>query len=192
MSVVLLQKEQHPQVKHRRFQIYTDVHGRKWEAPIDTRTFAPVAPLKPRGWSAPVKGGLTPERYIRYSQDLETPFALTIDYARLIGDYKESYTEWHKLLVREGRRMLKGAFDPANPAQQVLDVVGPEPFPWQYWEACASPQAEGHRWALGLSDERPSWADRWFAPKPTGAEFLYAPKAAAAPRKAARGVEAHG
>lgn len=187
---LITSKEKHPQIDDRKLRVYTDEHGRKWEAIISKKTDHPVSPLKPRGWRAPVKGGQTPDRYIRFSTDDENVNQVTIDYDQLIGAYKDAFTEWRGELVRRGRQMLGTEFDADNPSPAVLDVVGPQPFPWQYWQACRDPQALGHAWALGLDDERPAWADLYFAPKAADDAFLYGapmtPKASAPkPRRVA-------
>jgi len=180
MSLAIKQND-HPQVKDRRFRIFTDPHGRKWEAQISKQTDKPVEPLKPRGWRAPVKGGLPPHRYIRVSNDPESPTLLAIDYEGIIGEYRRLDDEWLQRLLREGRRLYKSEFNPEEPGDEVLDLVGPRPFPWQYWRACQDEKATGHDWALGLSDERPDWADDYFARPSDGAAFLYK-QAAPAPK----------
>jgi hypothetical protein len=169
---VINQQDRHPQVLDRRIRVYTDQHGRKWVAQVSKRTDHPVEPLRPRGWSVPVKGGLPPQRYLKVSLDPENANALTVDYGPLSDAYRASYEEWRLERDRQGRAMLKSAYNPDAPANEVLDVVGPEPFPWQYWEACRNPELEGHEWALGLSDARPTWADRYFSRPVDGLAFM--------------------
>lgn len=172
MSLVIKSVD-HPQVKDRRFAIWTDQHGRQWEAQESKETGKPAELLRPRGWRAPVKGGLPPHRYLRVANDPENPRRLTIHYDGIIEEYRRLDDEWLARLLREGRRLNKSTFDPEHPSEEVLDVVGPRPFPWQYWLACKDANAEGHEWALGLSKERPSWADQYFARRDDGAAFLY-------------------
>jgi hypothetical protein len=164
------QKEKHPQIEDRRWAIWTDAHGRKWGANESKRTGRPAEPLKPQGWSAPVKGGETPQRYLRYSDNPETPRAIAIDYEGLINAYRASLEEWQAEVQRQGMKY------PDKTREQLETIVGPKPFPWQYWLACKDSIAEGHRWALGLSEQRPLWADDWFPKTQTveaSAGFLY-------------------
>lgn len=173
------QKEKHPQVEDRRWRVWTDEHGRKWGAVESKKTGRPAEPLQPQGWRAPVKGGETPQRFVRYSEDPANPQAITIDYPGLIGAYRASLDEWNAEVHR-----LSVKF-PDKSRQQCEEIAGPQPFPWQYWLACADPKADGHRWALGMDTKRPAWADDYFAPPKTveaDAAFLYPEKS---PRKPA-------
>lgn len=167
------QKEKHPQVEDRTWRVYTDNHGRKWGASRSKTTDRPASPLKPQGWSAPVKGGLPPERFIRHSEDPERPTLLTIDYDGLIGAYRDSLDEWNREVQRLSQKF------PDKTRQQCEEIAGPPPFPWQYWLACKDEKADGHAWALGQSKKRPEWADMYFAPPKAveaDASFLYSRK----------------
>lgn len=197
MSLAIKQND-HPQVKDRRFRVYTDPHGRKWEAQVSKTTDKPVDPLRPRGWRPPVKGGLPPHRYLRPTNDLENPTLLAIDYDGIIAEYKRIDADWQRLFMREGRRLHKGEFDPTHPSDELMDLVGPRPFPWQYWQACKDPNAVGHEWALGRDPEWPDWAHQFFTRHDDAADFLYrtpdpVPSAApvtAKPRKGPSGAAA--
>ena len=184
------QKEKHPQVESRKIRFFTDQHGRKWWANIQGKSEHPCETLKPKGWRPPVKGGLPETLYFRFNVDPDNIQRVDIDYDRLIEPYRASFVEWARERDRQGRRLLKSAYDPQQPSDEVLDVVGPLPFPWQYWVACKEEDAVGHLWALGLSDERPEWADQFFVPREVSVSFLRKPNAKRAGRMASADANA--
>lgn len=148
--------EKHPQILERTYRKAKDQHGRSWGANIHGRTHDPVDPLQAQGWTAP---WLPAPKYVQWRYDAEDGrYSVVIDYARNIRDDQEALRQWNAELMRVGTAINGQTFNAARPSAEVLHRVGPKP------EDPRIPMlaARGDAWLLGLSPERPAWADRLF------------------------------
>lgn len=147
----------------RRFNRWTDQHGRTWEGIVDIDSGGPIGPLAPVGWLAP----LEPEQqYFRFST-LDN--RLTIDYNQWIKDREGALRTYRNRRARYARKLYgeqAGKMLALDEAPAELDrEVGVRPQPVEPVLAAAS----GNRWILGLSDNKPSWAETFFPTEVAGA-----------------------
>lgn len=171
--------EKHPQVLDRKYRTAKDQHGRLWGANISGKTAEPVESLKPFGWTAPY---LPAPQYVRWIDDDENGTRrVEINYQADLNDRLERLKEWTQEMWKAGRDMSKDAFNPEDPSPMVLAKVGPKPASPDIPKAIIN-QVEGYEWLLGLSDERPAWADTLFPPTPREDLSVFGAAVAAAPR----------
>ena len=172
--------EKHPQVLDRRYRTAKDQHGRPWGVNISGKTAEPVESLKPFGWTAPY---LPAPQYVRWVDDDENGTRrVEIDYQRDLADRLAALQAWTSEMWRAGRDLSKDAFDPEDPSPMVLAKVGPKPASPDIPKAILQ-RVPGHEWLLGLTDERPAWADALFPPKPAEDLSMFGEAAVAAPRR---------
>lgn len=145
------------QYDQRRFQKYTDQHGRAWTAWIETRSGAPCTPVTP-SFASPI---VPPQTYIRLVPD--EPGKVFIDYPRWIAELRQADKEWQRRCHEVGIQLYKDQFNPAEPFNvAVLNQVGARPhIPAALTPLRALPLPgaaalpvlacqQGHPWALGL------------------------------------------
>lgn len=155
--------EKHPQVLDRKYRTAKDQHGRLWGGNISGKTAEPIESLKPYGWDAPY---IPAPQYVRWIDDDEQGTRrVEIDYQADLNDRLAALDQWTKELWRRGSEMAKDAFDPENPSPMVLARIGPKPASPDIPKAVLN-EVDGYEWLLGLSDERPAWADKLFPPAP--------------------------
>lgn len=144
------------QATKRRYQLYTDQHGRKWGAPVEKSTGEPCGLMEKQGWTAPL---LPPDKYIAIDAINNT---LDIDYQAWIKDTDEAHAYWHTILREHAGRIYgQGGIGPAieNPQPELLDMVGPKPHDSR---EPIEAMMLGNKWILGQTDAKPAWAEEFF------------------------------
>ncbi len=140
------------QATKRRYQFYTDQHGRRWGAVIEKSSGYPCSLLEPQSWRAPL---LAEPKYMSIDAEENEVF---IDYKTWIADDQQAQNDWNKLLREQAIKLYgQGAVTAAllDPQPELLDIVGPRPTEMKGpLEAAMS----GNKWILGLSDMKPEWA----------------------------------
>lgn len=138
----------------RRFNRWRDQHGRVWEGVMDINSGQPIGPLSIVGGEPPL---MPEQKYFKF-QYLDNAFI--IDYGRWIRDMEKARATFERRRRRYARKLYgekAGQMLRDNPAE-LQHEVGTEPDPIEPVLAAAS----GNKWVLGLSDNKPSWADRYF------------------------------
>lgn len=176
--------EKHPQVLDRKYRTAKDAHGRPWGANISGKTAEPIESLKPFGWHAPY---IPAPQYVRWIDDDEQGTRrVEIDYQADFNDRLAALDLWTKELWRRGTEIAKDSFDPENPSPMVLAKVGPKPASPDIPKAVLN-EVPGYEWLLGLSDERPAWADKLFPPTPATDLSMFDVSGEGSPDKPRRG-----
>ena len=137
------------QAKARRWQEYTDDHGRKWGATIEIRTGYPTG-----GQIAPqfVAPWLPSFEFVRcYPAHMGKPWAVEIRYAEGLATRQTALEEWNTNLLLIGQKAHGEAFNPEQPTAFVLKELGPKPEPAEFWQAAM----EGNGYLLGLRPYNP-------------------------------------
>jgi hypothetical protein len=132
------------QQKARRYQQYTDQHGRRWGAVIEIKTGHPCGPWEPK-FDAP---WLPATEYLRIRPDHEAqPWAVVIDYDTAIADLKEAKHRFDQLCIARGIELHGDRFDETAPVSNaVKQIVGNPPKPWEPYKACK----DGNGYLLGF------------------------------------------
>lgn len=142
------------QVDARMLGVFTDQHGRKWEAPIEKATGHPCSHVTPK-FTAPY---LPDQQYFTY--DNYERNKLTIDYDRAIADAKAAFTAWEDLLYQFALASYRDKAGEAmrEPTPEMLRYAGAKPASYKIPEAAKA----GNKWILGLTDVKPTWAQEHF------------------------------
>jgi hypothetical protein len=133
---------------------FTDQHGRKWFGSIEIRSGYPIR-VTPQ-FESPLR---VPPRYMAY--DPNEPNLITIDYERWVSDLEAAHQRWEDQLRKGAIKFYAEKAPEAikNPPAVLLDAVGTKPQPVEPILAALS----GNKWVLGLSPNKPQWADTYFA-----------------------------
>lgn len=139
----------------RRFQVFTDQHGRKWGGTIELSTGDPTGLLDPQ-FRAPI---LPPPRYQKVNSQ-KAHGQMVIDYQGWAGMLRRANEAWEQQAIKVATAMYGDAaaekLEQMPPA--LLASVGPRPEPVEPVLAAE----HGDPWILGLTDVRPAWADLFF------------------------------
>lgn len=142
------------QASTRAYRIFRDQHGREWGADIETKTQAPCGPYSPR-FKAPL---MPPQKYI----DLVDRAAgrVEIAYDRWLEDEDTARQEYTERLRQQAYHLYrdKAADALADPPPDLIARVGRPPEDRRRILAARA----GDPWVLGLSQDRPKWADLVF------------------------------
>jgi hypothetical protein len=146
------------QPEKRRYTIFRDQHGRKWEAVIEIQTGQPTGPVRPL-FTAPY---IPEPPFLRFS-DREAG-VMTINYDADANARKEAHRAWHQQMVRyaEGNYGQKSGEAIQNPTPEMIDYAGPRPAPVEFPLAAKA----GNKWILGFVDAVPDWAVPLLPKKP--------------------------
>lgn len=140
----------HNQAERRRFQWYTDQHGRRWGATIDNTTGDPIGPVQLgnewcRGGAARVP---VPAKYLK-TDPKNAAGQLTIDYPTWVADLREAANDYRQEIIRAGIDLEGDKFDPDAPlGAKVRLRVGLAPLAVEV----ALAMQQGNPWMLGLTD----------------------------------------
>lgn len=138
----------------RREARFRDQHGRVWGGTISIQTGRPIGPLSPVGWSAPLD---PPQQYFKFSH-LSDEFR--IDYRAWIADRESAKQDYEERILKYAQSLYgeqAGTMLKRRPAE-LMRQVGDPPAPTEPIVAAAA----GNKWILGLSDNQPKWAEKYF------------------------------
>lgn len=143
----------------RRYMKLVDQHGREWGANIELKTGDPTGTIDPK-FKAPI---YPPARYLKVDSRREYG-RVTIDYTGWAGMLRRAWTHWNTQLQKKARQMYDAAAAEKleNPPPALLAEVGISPEPIEPVLAAE----HGDPWVLGLTTERPPWADLFFPERP--------------------------
>lgn len=143
----------------RTYRKFRDQHGRRWGADVENKTQAPCGPLAllavpPLVCAPPV---MPPSKYIRVSDAAGAE--LRIDYARWLEDLDVAWEEFELFATEQATDLYKDQAAEAlkNPPAALARRIGRD-RPLRREVVLA--MREGNDWVLGLSTERPNWADK--------------------------------
>lgn len=137
-----------------------DQHGRAYSASLDIRSGAPTGLIDPlwvhqKGYSVPAYL-VPPQQHIKFYGD-DRPGEVYIDYDGWLADRKAGWRQ-HNTTTRDVELKIRGdKADTKNPSAETREIVGPHP---QRVELLLA-MKKGNKWALGLSEKRPEWADQY-------------------------------
>jgi hypothetical protein len=101
---------------------------------------------------------MPPFQYFRFGGDEMNPTTFRIDYDAWLADNTQRWAEHRERIVYIGHHYEGDRFDPTKElSARVRTAVGNDPFPPELIKACAA----GNKWALGLSDQVPPWAEKF-------------------------------
>jgi hypothetical protein len=144
-----------------RFQVLRDQHGREWGTTIELSTGDPTGPMDPR-FKAPL---YPPQRFVKVDSRKDYGRA-NIDYAGWAGAIRQARDHWRKELLDHATAMYGDAaaqkMDETPLPAALAAKVGRPPEPLEPILAAE----HGDKWVLGLTTDRPGWADLFF-PKAT-------------------------
>jgi hypothetical protein len=143
------------QPDHFQTGVYRDQHGRKFAGVLNKNTGTPVGHLNPFGWSPPLPTMIPPDKFRRYRPE-EREFV--IDYDAWADEYKQAAAEFQDYQLQVAQKFYgAAALDKIKDGDTKLrQLTGDPPQDLLFLAA----MKRGHPWALGLSSERPEWADR--------------------------------
>jgi hypothetical protein len=149
------------QADARMLGVFTDQHGRKWEAVIEKNTGHPCSHVRPR-FTAPY---LPDQQYLTF--DAHERSTLVIDYDRAIADRRDARKTYDEMLYQfalgtYGDQAAKYLPPEGKPTEAMRRYVGATPPAPEIPEAAKA----GNKWVLGLTDVKPSWAEQHFPTKP--------------------------
>lgn len=144
------------QQHQRRYQIFTDQHGREWGGNLEVKTGDVVGLLEAQ-FTAPL---IPPQKYIRRVD--RRPYDLRIDYKQWKADYRGERRDWE----REGRQMMrkmrgKGYNPNEEFSEDVLDIIGEPP---QAIEPIIAAE-QGNSWILGKTKKPDLRLVKFFEPE---------------------------
>lgn len=157
------------QPDQRREDYFQDQHGRFWYATVEVKTGDPVGGLYPvDGWQAPTgpswcRGRFRPDsKYLVIRRERGKPATLFVDYDQWEEDWRVGLSEW-QASIRDLAATSAGTGGLAvewlkKPPKEILALVGHGPqrkIPLAMIRA----MKQGNRWALGLTDTVPPWAE---------------------------------
>lgn len=147
--------EQHPQQANRTMRVFTDQHGRKWQAIIEVKTGRPVSPPWPR-FKAPVYPETAFFRYGRGDQEGE----IFIDYDAWLEQLDNAWRNYHQRLHDVAKAEYKDQRPEdmiANPTDQLISAWGDPPVHRDIPRAMRAK----NKWILGQVDIslKPAWAE---------------------------------
>jgi hypothetical protein len=145
----------------RRYAEFTDQHGRLFGAEVEGETGHPCGPVKclhrtPAGNLPP---WLPESKYLVF--DSVKQGVVTIDYPQAIADRQASVDRWEAeknrlaLLIAPSRVIE----EVEAPSAALLSIIGARPPGPEIVEAAS----QGNKWALGLTDAMPKWAEPFMA-----------------------------
>lgn len=143
------------QADSRRFSRFRDQHGRLWQGVIELSTGHPTGALTPAGWRAPL---IPPQKYFKFPRLSDGTF--TINYKQWIADREESKRTFERRKVKAAKTLYgeqAGQMLKKMPAELVA-AVGTEPEEVEPVLAASA----GNKWVLGLSPNKPKWANKFF------------------------------
>lgn len=156
------------QASMRDFRFFTDQHGREWGADCEKQTGEPCGPLSPK-FRAPM---LPPPKYVQIT-DVRRG-RIHINYDLWIHEQRMGHEEYERFALMQANRMF-GERGPDEVRKLLTPRQGEMPDPALLHTVGEPPEAvervlaaqAGNRWVLGLSEKKPSWAEKYFpAPKP--------------------------
>lgn len=160
----------------RRWQWLTDQHGRTWGCTIELATGEPTGPLDlyldGKVYQAPV---MPPARFLKTNSKREHG-RLKIDYKGWKDMLERAHEEYDRRVLGIAQTMYKDgaarAIKEREPALFAIAGLPPEPVgPIEVAEA-------GDPWMLGLTEQRPDWADAPNRPEWVDMFFRVQPKVA--------------
>jgi len=135
--------------------VYRDQHGRKFSGVLNKNTGTPVGHLNPWGWMPPLPTMIPPDKYRVYNA-AEREF--TIDYDSWAEEYKTAASEFRDYQMQVAQKMFGArALDAITEGDAKLKQLTGEPPQDLLFIAAMK---RGNPWALGLSRDKPAWADR--------------------------------
>lgn len=149
------------QAMQRTTRVYTDQHGRKYEAVVEIKTNMPlqvrplfVAPLYP------------PDKFLKVVDAVQG--VVEVDYTSWIAERRAAHDRFerrrHEVAIDKFGGQAQNAIKQGDPS--LRQIMGSGPDPVGQIEAAR----DGDPWVLGLSDERPKWADG--IDKATGKQYF--------------------
>ena len=136
----------------RRFSRWRDQHGREWEGVVDITNGFPIGPLKLTGKEPPL---IPEQQYFIFPLLHDGTF--TINYRQWIQDREKAKKVHESRRIKYARKMYgeqAGIMLKKNPPE-LQHAVGDEPEAVEPVLAASS----GNKWVLGLSDQKPEWAN---------------------------------
>ncbi len=161
VEVVL--KGGHAQVEDRYTAYQQDQHGRTWTGNMSRKAGDAAGQWTPTRWTSPQSPSwmrglfVPPSQYVAMEKPEGEPTRIKIDYDRWLSELG-ARAGAHEGEKREIIRKMTDGYDAVkqmeNPSPALLEMVGPGPFPPMI---VVEEMAAGDPWALGLTDEKPSW-----------------------------------
>jgi hypothetical protein len=177
-------KQKDPQ-DDRRWQWYTDQHGRQWGATIELATGDPVGTIDLYRDGKPTEAPVMPPPQFIKANSKQNYGKLEIDYTGWKSAKRQAHEDYERRVLGIAQQMYKDgalrAIKEREPALYALAGIPPEPI-----EPILAAEA-GDPWALGLSDVRPAWADKYLPTErpvrrsPTGEDLSFMNAAPQAP-----------
>lgn len=149
-------KQKDPQ-NDRRWQWLTDQHGRRWGCTIELTTGEPTGPIDMYRDGNVHEAPIMPPQKFLSTNSKKHHGELRIDYPAWKSSLERAHEDYNRRVLGIAQQMYKDkavqAIEEGEPALFGLAGLPPEPIgPVEVAEA-------GDPWMLGLSDERPDWAD---------------------------------
>jgi hypothetical protein len=161
VEVVL--KGGHAQVEDRYVGFQNDKQGRTWTGIMSRKGGDATDRWTPTRWTAPTTPSwlrglfIPPSQYVKLARPEGAASYIDVDYDGWLADIG-ARTGSHENEKREIIRKMTDGYDAVKqmetPSPALLEMVGPGPFPPLI---VVEEMAAGDLWALGLSDEKPSW-----------------------------------
>jgi hypothetical protein len=151
------------QQHQRRYQLFTDDHGREWGGNLEVKTGDVVGLLEPQ-FTAP----LIPDQ--KYLERVDRrPYDLHINYKRWKADIRNGRRDWE----REGRQLMRKmrgkAYNPSEEfGEDVLDVIGEPP---QALEPIIAAEQE-NSWILGKTKRPDKRLVKFFEPEQLDEDYV--------------------
>ncbi len=137
------------------YMLVTDQHGRSWEGEFDLRTLTWIGPLHLREASPPVDIPLKYVEPVKGKNGRNVAGRVVVREERWLKDTLERLVEWKGDMVKRAKAMYPSNYGEMlkQPTRDLLSEVGPGPIDPEFIRAMIA----GNKWALGLTDRRPSW-----------------------------------
>lgn len=137
------------------YMLVTDQHGRSWEGEFDLRTLTWIGPLHLREAAPPVDIPLKYVEPVKGKNGRNVAGRVVVRYERWLKDTMERVVEWRQDMTKRAKAMYPSNYGDMlkAPSRDLLMEVGPGPIDPEFIRAMIA----GNKWALGLTDRRPSW-----------------------------------
>ena len=140
----------------RRYARFTDQHGRKYGATVESETGHPCGVIDFEHRTP--AGNLPPWRPSAEHLVFDTleMGKVTIDYPKAIAQREALVADWERMARTLAIQMYGDKAGEAieDPPVGLIGILGPRPMDAGLIEACQA----GNKWALGFSDAMPEWA----------------------------------